>query len=82
MRGRIHIRTSEGYFSIFKRGITGIYHQVSAKYLKRYLGEFGFRYNERTALGIRDSEQTEGDSWTIGKRPRSKQPRGAERATA
>jgi len=42
-----HTNTVEGYFSIFKRGITGNYQWVSAKHLKRYLGEFDFRYNTR-----------------------------------
>jgi len=42
-----HTNTIEGYFSILKRGITGVYHHVSQKHLKRYLGEFDFRYNER-----------------------------------
>ncbi len=42
-----HTNTVENYFSIFKRGITGNYQWVSAKHLKRYLGEFDFRYNTR-----------------------------------
>jgi len=40
-------------FHIFKRGIYGVYHHVSQTHLKRYLGEFDFRYNYRTALGAR-----------------------------
>lgn len=54
----IHTNTIEGYFSIFKRGIAGVYHHVSAKYLKRYLAEFDFRYNERAALGVNDTNRT------------------------
>jgi len=42
-----HTNTVENYFSIFKRGITGNYQWISAKHLKRYLGEFDFRYNTR-----------------------------------
>ena len=42
-----HTNTAENYFSIMKRGITGVYQHVSQKHLKRYLGEFDFRYNER-----------------------------------
>lgn len=42
-----HTNTVEGYFSILKRGITGVYQHVSQEHLKRYLGEFDFRYNER-----------------------------------
>lgn len=39
--------TVEGYFSLLKRGITGVYHHVSKKHLHRYLGEFDYRYNAR-----------------------------------
>ncbi len=42
-----HTNTVENYFSIFKRGINGVYQAVSEKHLKRYLGEFDFRYNTR-----------------------------------
>jgi transposase-like protein len=42
-----HTNTIEGYFSILKRGINGVYQHVSQQHLKRYLGEFDFRYNER-----------------------------------
>ncbi len=40
-----------------KRGITGTYHHVSQKHLKRYLAEFDFRRNERMALGVGDAER-------------------------
>jgi transposase-like protein len=52
-----HTNTVENYFSILKRGITGVYHHVSQQHLKRYLGEFDFRYNERMALGVHDDER-------------------------
>jgi transposase-like protein len=55
--GFFHTNTIEGYFSIFKRGVNGTYHHVSAKHLKRYLAEFDFRYNERMALGVNDSSR-------------------------
>lgn len=42
-----HTNTVENYFSIFKRGVNGVYHPVSPAHLKRYLGEFDFRYNTR-----------------------------------
>ncbi len=51
-----HTNTIEGYFSILKRGITGVYQHVSQEHLKRYLGEFDFRYNERH---VTDGERTE-----------------------
>ena len=52
-----HTNTVENYFSILKRGITGVYQHVSQKHLRRYLGEFDFRYNERTGLGVSDEER-------------------------
>lgn len=55
--GFFHTNTVEGYFSILKRGIIGTYHHVSSDHLKRYLAEFDFRYNERSALGISDAER-------------------------
>lgn len=58
VRGDAHTNTVEGYFSILKRGIIGVYHHVSQEHLKRYLAEFDFRYNERIALGIDDVERT------------------------
>ena len=58
VRGDIHTNTIEGYFSILKRGINGVYHHVSQEHLKRYLAEFDFRYNERMALDVSDMERT------------------------
>ncbi|HEY1708274.1 MAG TPA: IS1595 family transposase [Rhizomicrobium sp.] len=58
VRGDAHTNTIEGYFSILKRGIVGTYHHVSPQHLKRYLGEFDFRYNEREALGVDDTTRT------------------------
>src|SRR6266481_9640364 len=52
-----HTNTVESYFSIFKRGIYGTFHHVSQQHLKRYLAEFDYRYNERVALGVSDSER-------------------------
>lgn len=54
----IHTNTVEGYFSIFKRGMKGIYQHCSEKHLHRYLAEFDFRYNNRVALGVDDVERT------------------------
>ncbi len=47
VRGPIHTNTIENYFSILKRGLTGVYQHVSAQHLRRYVGEFDFRYNSR-----------------------------------
>ena len=59
VRGDVHTNTVEGYFSILKRGINGVYHHVSQKHLKRYLAEFDFRYNERAALGVEDEARAD-----------------------
>lgn len=55
----IHSNTVEGYFSIFKRGMKGIYQHCSEQHLHRYLAEFEFRYNHRTAHGINDSARAD-----------------------
>ena len=52
-----HTNTIEGFFSILKRGITGVYHHVSEAHLKRYLTEFDFRYNTRKLNDFERSEQ-------------------------
>ncbi len=57
-RGTIHTNTVEGFFSIFKRGMKGVYQHCSEKHLHRYLAEFDFRYNNRTARGVNDEERT------------------------
>jgi transposase len=47
VRGTVHTNTIEGFWSLVKRGIGGVYHQVSQKYLQSYLDEYSFRYNRR-----------------------------------
>lgn len=49
VRGEASTNTVEGYFSLLKRGLTGTYHHVSPRHLHRYLDEFNFRYNARSA---------------------------------
>ncbi len=58
-RGRASTNTVEGYFSIFKRGMKGIYQHCSEKHLHRYLAEFDFRYSNRVKLGVHDAERTQ-----------------------
>jgi transposase-like protein len=53
----VHTNSAEGYFSIFKRGMKGIYQHCSEKHLHRYLAEFDFRYNHRIRLGYDDGER-------------------------
>ncbi len=53
-RDDVHTNTLEGFFSIFKRGIIGVYQHIDAKHFDRYLAEFDFRMNTRAKLGIDD----------------------------
>ena len=55
--GDVHTNTIEGYFSIFKRGMKGVYQHCAKKHLHRYLAEFDFRYNAREALGVDDADR-------------------------
>lgn len=57
-RGDVTTNSVEGYFSIFKRGMKGVYQHCAEKHLHRYLSEYDFRYNHRTALGFDDGERT------------------------
>jgi transposase-like protein len=54
VRGDVHTNSAEGYFSIFKRGMRGVYQHCKEKHLHRYLAEFDHRYNYRVALGYSD----------------------------
>ena len=54
----IHTNTIEGYFSIFKRGMKGVYQHCGKQHLHRYLAEFDFRYNNRSALGVEDGARS------------------------
>jgi transposase-like protein len=57
-RGDVHTNTLEGFFSIFKRGLVGVYQHMDKKHLDRYLAEFDFRMNTRAKLGINDTQRT------------------------
>jgi transposase-like protein len=57
-RGDVHVNTLEGFFSIVKRGLIGVYQHVDTKHLDRYLAEFDFRQNTRARLGIDDVQRT------------------------
>jgi len=58
VRGDVHTNTLEGFFSLFKRGLIGIYQHVDKRHLNRYLSEFDFRQNTRAKLGINDVART------------------------
>src|SRR3954464_2935332 len=55
----LHTNTIEGFFSIFKRGMKGVYQHCDEKHLGRYVAEFEFRYNSRIALGVDDCMRAE-----------------------
>jgi hypothetical protein len=58
VRGEVHTNTIEGYFSIFKRGMKGIYQHCAKKHLHRYLAEYDFRYSFREGNGFNDGERS------------------------
>ena len=69
VRGDVTTNTVEGAFSIFKRGMKGVYQHCAEKHLHRYLAEFEFRYSNREANGFNDGERSvEALKGIIGKR--------------
>jgi transposase-like protein len=59
VRGEAHTNTVEGFFSVFKRGMVGVYQHCNERHLHRYLAEFDFRFNTRAKLGVDDAARTE-----------------------
>jgi hypothetical protein len=59
VRGDSHTNTVEGFYSVFKRGMKGVYQHCAEKHLHRYVAEFDFRYNIRVKLGVDDAERAE-----------------------
>ena len=59
VRGDVHTNTLEGFFSVFKRGIIGVYQHIDSKHFDRYLAEFDFRMNTRIKLGINDKQRAD-----------------------
>lgn len=57
--GAVHNNSCESYFSVFKRGMKGVYQHCSEKHLHRYLAEFDFRHNHRVAVGVDDAARAE-----------------------
>ncbi|HWT14073.1 MAG TPA: IS1595 family transposase [Allosphingosinicella sp.] len=73
-----HSNTVGGYFSIFKRGMRGIYQHCGEQHLHRYLREFDFRYSNRNALGINDADRAViAVRGTVGKRLTYARPHGS-----
>jgi transposase-like protein len=58
VRGDVTTNTIESYFSVFKRGMRGVYQHCAEKHLHRYLAEFDFRHNYRASLGYNDTDRT------------------------
>jgi hypothetical protein len=78
-RGATTTNTVEGDFSIFKRGMVGVYQHCGEQHLPHYLSEFDLRYSNRSALGVEDTER----AWLAVKGARNKrltyrQPRSAQ----
>ena len=77
-RGEIGTQAVENFFSVFKRGMRGVYQHCSEKHLARYLHEFAFRHSHRSALGVEDCERAVlAIQGADGKRLLYKQPRSA-----
>jgi transposase-like protein len=78
VRGDVSTNTVEGFFSIFKRGMRGIYQHCHENHLHRYLAEFDFRYSNRVALGYNDADRADILlSGIVGKRLTYQTTRGA-----
>lgn len=76
--GPIHTNTIEGYFSIFKRGMKGVYQHCSKEHLHRYMAEFDFRYTNRANRGVNDHQRTaQLVQGVVGKRLKYETARGA-----
>ena len=57
VRGIVHTNNIEGFFGVFKKGMKGVYQHCGESHLHRYLAEFDFRFNRRTALKVSDRER-------------------------
>jgi hypothetical protein len=78
-RGEWHTNTIEGYFSIFKRGMKGVYQHCGEQHLHRYLAEFDFRYSNRVAHCVNDTMRADKLlKGIVAKRLTYRSPRRAE----
>jgi hypothetical protein len=78
------VNNCENYFSIFKRGVNGVYHHISEEHMPLYLAEFDFRYNARSGNGVNDKARTEKAlKGIVGKRLTYRRPhKSQEQASA
>jgi transposase-like protein len=75
VRDQVHTNTIEGFFSIFKRGMKGVYQHCGEQHLHRYLAEFDFRYNTRISVGYNDTMRAEAAlKGIVGKRLMYRRP--------
>jgi transposase-like protein len=75
--GRIHTNTVEGFYSIFKRGMKGVYQHCASRHVHRYIAEFDFRYSNRIAVGVDDATRAARlVAGAVGKRLTYRQPHG------
>ncbi len=82
-RGDVHTNSAEGFFGVFKKGMTGVYQHCGEKYLARYLDEFAFRHNTRVKLGVDDGERAALlAKGAAGKRLTLRPPKGSQAAGA
>ena len=90
VRGNVHTQGIESFWSLFKRGVIGSFHQVSVKHLNRYLNEFTFRFNNRDAenifalivLNLAKGKPLRYDALTEPLRGQTRRPRKQPRSTA
>lgn len=77
VRGDVHTNSAEGFFGVFKKGMTGVYQHCGEKYLQRYVTEFEFRHNTRAKLGFSDGDRAAlSIKGAVGKRLTLRQPKG------
>jgi transposase-like protein len=80
-RGDVTTNSAEGFFGIFKRGMTGVYQHCGEQHFQRYLNEFSFRYNNRIKLGVDDKQRAViAVRGAFGKRLTYRGPRSSENA--
>jgi hypothetical protein len=76
-RGDVNTNSAEGFFGVFKKGMTGVYQHCGEQYLQRYVTEFEFRHNTRAKLGFNDGDRAALTvKGSVGRRLTLRQPKG------